>query len=236
MTYEYSYTDHINPGVLSFKLTKEDMDMIWGYIKRSAYKGWTFDEDNNVITSAKHQQWSLYDTTRKFEHEILIPAVNSYVEKWGYPINIKNTHWPIPEFNRFWCRFSNSSEYQSLHDHQAIWSFVIWMNIPTSWEDEQEGKLGESHPGASNFCFCYTDSVGRIRQQTYKLDRSGEGTMLLFPSDFLHQVYPHFTSEEFRVSVAGDVAISSMMHLEQIPTMTPADLEARNFIDIVRNE
>jgi Putative 2OG-Fe(II) oxygenase len=233
--YEYEYTSHINPGILSFKLNKEHIDLIWTYIKRSAFKGWTFDENNKVLTSGHHQQWTLYDNTRIFQQEVLIPAVNAYADKWGYPINIKTTHWPVPEFNRFWVRFSNISDYHALHDHQAVWSFVIWLNLPTTWENEQEGKMGEKHPHASDFQICYTDSIGRIRKQTYKLDRSGEGTMLLYPSDFHHQVYPHFTSDEFRVAVAGDVSISSINHLTPLPVHLDADLESDNFVDSIIN-
>ena len=33
--------------------------------------------------------------------------------------------------------------------------------------------------------------------------------MLLFPSDLLHATYPHFLTEEKRISVAGDIAINS---------------------------
>jgi len=34
--------------------------------------------------------------------------------------------------------------------------------------------------------------------------------MLIFPSDLYHAVYPHFLTEEKRLSVAGDIAINSM--------------------------
>lgn len=231
MTYEYSYTEHITPGILSFKLDKKHLDLLWKYIKRSAFSGWTFDENNNVLTNGHHQQWTLYDTTQIFEQEVLIPSINAYVNKWGYPIDMKTTHWPVPEFNRFWVRFSNIGDYHALHDHQAIWSFVIWINLPTNWQDEQGGKMGEKHPHASDFQLCYTNSVGRIQKQTYKLDRNQEGTMIVYPSDFPHQVYPHFTSDEFRVAIAGDVAISSLNHLQPLPVQQPADLESGNFFN-----
>jgi hypothetical protein len=230
--YEYEYTEHINPGVLSFKLTDDHINLIWRYIKRSAsfFDGWTFDDNNKVLTSGQDQQWTLYDTTKVFENEVLIPAVNAYIDKWGYPMNIKTTHLPVPEFNRFWVRFSNIGDYHALHDHQAILSFVIWLNLPTSWEDEQEGKMWQKHPHASDFQLCYTDSIGRVRKQDYKLDRKGEKTMLLYPSDFHHQVYPHFTSDEFRVAVAGDVSICSRYHLAAMPVHLEADIKANNFI------
>ena len=38
-----------------------------------------------------------------------------------------------------------------------------------------------------------------------------EGTLILFPSDMGHMVYPSYTKpNSYRISVAGDVAMSSM--------------------------
>ena len=38
-----------------------------------------------------------------------------------------------------------------------------------------------------------------------------EGTLILFPSDMGHMVYPSYTKPDgYRISVAGDVAMSSM--------------------------
>jgi len=45
-----------------------------------------------------------------------------------------------------------------------------------------------------------------------------EGTMILFSSDINHTVYPHFSTKDYRVSVAGDVTISSLNPLEPIGT------------------
>ena len=42
------------------------------------------------------------------------------------------------------------------------------------------------------------------------LGKGAEGKMLFFPSDLNHIVYPHFTTTEYRISLAGDVALSSL--------------------------
>ena len=36
-----------------------------------------------------------------------------------------------------------------------------------------------------------------------------EGTILLFPSDINHIVYPHYSTEDYRISVAGDIVLDS---------------------------
>ena len=76
---------------------------------------------------------------------------------------------------------------------------------------------------------CYLDSVGRIQKEPYRLGKRYEGTMVLFPGDFNHIVYPYHTSNEYRISIAGDIAIDSMQSFELIPTHTSNDLKYRNF-------
>ena len=67
------------------------------------------------------------------------------------------------------------------------------------------------HPEARNFILQYTDITGRCRKQSWTLEQQyNEGHMLLFPSCLYHAVYPHFLTEEKRLSVAGDIAINSM--------------------------
>ena len=40
--------------------------------------------------------------------------------------------------------------------------------------------------------------------------------MLFFPSDLNHIVYPHYTTTEYRVALAGDVAMNSLSPTAQI--------------------
>lgn len=232
LTYEYKFTPHINPGILEFQLYKYHMDMLWSYIRKSTVNdGWKLDKNNNVVERGPYQQWAIYDTTGLFENEVLIPAVNAYIERWTYPMTCKTTHYPIPRLNRFWTRISKSGEYQPMHFHQSIWSFIIWMKIPFEYQDEQTEELTELYPESGNMTICYLDSVGRIQKEPYRLGKKYEGTMILFPGDFNHIVYPYHTSDEYRISIAGDISIDSTRSLGLIPTNTFNDLKYRNFPD-----
>lgn len=206
---EYNYNTLPNYGVLEVKLDQKYVDLLYTYIKETAYPGYEFD-GNEVVSHAKDNQWSLIDHDNVFEDEVLKPAVNKYAETWGWPMNIKTTHYHNLEFNRFWCRVTTNDQYQSLHDHQGLFSFTIWLKIPTDWKDEQDGELQFSHPEATDFVFTYTDTIGRIQKYNYKLSPALEGTMVLFPSDFNHMVLPGWSNPEgYRISVAGDIALSS---------------------------
>ena len=43
----------------------------------------------------------------------------------------------------------------------------------------------------------------------YHLSSEDEGTMLLFPAQLNHQVYPFFDCNEDRISVSGNIALNS---------------------------
>ena len=206
---EYYYNTLPNYGVLEIKLKQTHIDLLYSYIKETAYEGYKF-EGNTVISHAKDNQWSLIDREGIFEEEVLHPAIQKYVEQWGWPYKHKTTQAHDFEFNRFWTRITTSDQSQSLHDHQGVFSFNIWLQIPTNWKEEQEGDLGFSHPDASDFIFTYTDTLGTIRTNNYKLSKEMEGTMILFPSDLNHAVYPSYTNPKgYRISVSGDVSLSS---------------------------
>ena len=41
------------------------------------------------------------------------------------------------------------------------------------------------------------------------LGKGAEGRMILFPSDMNHLVYPHYTTKDYRISLAGDIVLNS---------------------------
>tara|TARA_B100000085_G_C18341253_1_gene430397 strand:+ start:17 stop:667 length:651 start_codon:yes stop_codon:yes gene_type:complete len=157
-----------------------------------------------------HQQWQLIDDNNRFQKEVLNGAVKEYIEEWGFPEKLKSTHAHQLTFQKFWVNKTGKGEYHSLHNHDAVFSFVAWLNIPYASEVEQCVQ-NTMHPEAGDFILTYTDIVGRTRKVNWKLDKQhNEGHLLLFPSDCYHAVYPHFLTGEKRISVAGDIAINSM--------------------------
>ena len=37
------------------------------------------------------------------------------------------------------------------------------------------------------------------------IDKAWEGTMILFPSSLNHNVYPFYTSDDYRISISGNL-------------------------------
>lgn len=105
-----------------------------------------------------------------------------------------------------WVNFQEKYEFNPIHTHSGIMSFVIWIQIPYSIEDEitQSPGAKSSNPVAGHFSFHYINSIGKIRNQDVKADRTMENTLLLFPAQMNHSVSPFYTSDDFRISISGN--------------------------------
>ena len=176
--------------------------------------------DKNVLDHLHHlvekyepddakQQWMLIDDDNRFQKEVLNPIIQEYVADYGFPEKLKTTHIHDLTFQKFWANYTGKGEYQALHNHDAIWSFVIWLKLPAVANVEQSVK-DAMHPDAGDFILMYSDIIGGTRKVNWKLEKQyNEGHMLLFPSDLYHAVYPHFQTDEKRLSLAGDIVINS---------------------------
>ena len=185
-----------NYGILDVTLEKNVLDHLHHLVEK-------YEPDDAI------QQWMLIDDDNRFQKEVLNPIIQEYVTDYGFPEKLKTTHIHDLTFQTFWANYTGKGEYQALHNHDAIWAFVIWLKLPAVANDEQSVK-DAMHPDAGDFILTYSGIIGRTRKVNWKLEKQyNEGHMLLFPSDLYHAVYPHFQTDEKRLSLAGDIVINS---------------------------
>ena len=55
------------------------------------------------------------------------------------------------------------------------------------------------------FAFFYSEPGGKIFQEAIPVDKKWEGKICLFPASLDHCVYPFYTSDEYRVSISGNL-------------------------------
>lgn len=110
---------------------------------------------------------------------------------------------PRLKISDLWVNYQTKHEFNPIHDHRALMSFVIWVKIPYTREAETEifKKSGET-PVSGQFHFVYQNALGDINSYNPK---EKEGMICVFPSIMKHIVYPYFTSDDYRVSVAGNL-------------------------------
>jgi len=69
----------------------------------------------------------------------LQPAFVRQIEQSFYRVYSKRKtfgHGADPVLEELWVNFQKKYEYNPLHDHGGMFSFVIWMKIPTEWRDQ----------------------------------------------------------------------------------------------------
>jgi hypothetical protein len=105
-----------------------------------------------------------------------------------------------------WVNFQGPGEFNPVHNHNGLLSFVIWMDIPYHMEDEKKATpdTPEDRNMAGKFQFIYSNMLGNQVTWNMHIDKTYENKMIIFPSKLLHTVYPFFSSKEYRISVAGN--------------------------------
>jgi len=114
-----------------------------------------------------------------------------------------------PYLESIWVNFQKKGEFQPIHSHSGMFSFVIWMDIPYHPKDEAKLYFTRSSSSGStcgNFSFAISNDVSRsVVEHFIELSPEKNGYCCLFPSDLSHQVYPFYTSDKDRISISGNM-------------------------------
>ena len=152
----------------------------------------------------------LEDKDNWFFQTILIPLISKYTEEYPtYMSSISVLTEDAPFCLRtLWVNFQKENEFNPLHDHGGVFSFVVWVKIPTDWKEQHALPISANSnlPKASNFEFQFNTMLGQISYYEYKLDKKSEGGMLFFPAKLMHNVYPFYNCDKERVSISGNIS------------------------------
>ena len=106
-----------------------------------------------------------------------------------------------------WINLQKKYEFNPIHHHTGVFSFIIFLNIPYNLKDEEKVfPNSSSGPLSSKLSFLVTNYLGEIIDLTVSVDKSFEGKMLMFPSKMNHLVYPFYTSNKKRITVSGNIS------------------------------
>ena len=115
-----------------------------------------------------------------------------------------------PHLSSLWVNFQKKGEFQPLHNHSGLFSFVIWMDIPYHWKDEAKLPFARSsnahRPSGGNFAFIHSAYIDRsVMDYIIQMSPEMNGYCCFFPSDLCHMVYPFYTSDKERISISGNI-------------------------------
>jgi hypothetical protein len=198
--------DFPNFGFLTADLPKETLIQLSKRIDKIIK-----DFDNEVDYSSRlvaniKQSYDISDSKNLIEPHV-VKLIKEYDRIYpGYTISKDCVSKSTPiGIHDVWVNFQKPGEVNPNHCHPGIFSFVIWMYIPYSLEEQQEGLPGAPVNGL--FEFTYTQVTGTINHIALPSDKNWQGKCCLFPSAMQHCVYP-FSSDnlnQMRITVAGNV-------------------------------
>jgi hypothetical protein len=206
-----------NIGVLEAKLPYELFEGLSNEIERLTTEGGALKYNHNLVGHIE-EEYSLNHVKDHLE-EFLIAMASTWQEANpglidAYEEAVKLKDWSL-YLDSMWYNKQKKYEFNPLHFHSGALSFVIWIKIPYELEDEinyfppvcgvEDDVEGNTY--TSKFCFYYTNSMGRITPAMVPVDKTYEGTIVMFPSEMLHAVYPFYTSDDYRISVSGNLRI-----------------------------
>lgn len=193
-----------NIPIYETKLPKNVVDHLWGYVN-TANKSINHELAGNIDKSLV-----LVDEEDYFMNNVIAPVAESYIEnidgaRWYQNNSICTSKSLI--LQQFWVNYQNKHDFNPSHAHQGIFSFVIWMRIPTRYEEQHQIRISKNSnsPSASSFQFSYSNILGGHSNHLINMGPHQEGWILIFPSQLQHQVYPFYNCDEQRVSISGNI-------------------------------
>jgi len=195
-----------NRGWLEYKLNSKEMDYVWRCIKNKKEKS------NQYLAGNITASYALMDRGDWFGVNVVLPLCNVYAEKFenlGDKVPTTMNH-PY-HMNTWWVNYQKQNEFNPIHNHGGVYSFVIWMKIPydSKKQNQKDIARNSNSPLVGNFSFCYADMLGKTHTYNYFLSSEYEGTMLFFPSSLNHEVYPFYDCDEERISISGNIMLDT---------------------------
>jgi len=200
-----------NPGYLSYKLTQDEINFLWKRIDKANKK---HEVINGQLAGniSKSLNMGLNDIDPILK--MVMPLCHEYPKQFGLPYRDPVSGLAHNEMmlTEWWVNYQYQNEFNPMHAHDGIYSWVIWMKIPT--ESEEQNLLpiaanSNSQGQISNFYFSFTDTLGKIVNYEIAMGKSVEGTLVLFPAQLKHSVNQFYNCDESRISVAGNISMYS---------------------------
>ena len=143
--------------------------------------------------------------------DYIVRLIGEYEQTFAVPVDEHIISYPLfqlpyvdrPSLITTWVNYQKKTEYNPPHRHSGIFSFVIWLNLPYDTEKEKA-----AYRSSTDFNFQFVQD-GQIQQ--CPIDPK-EGDIILFPAGLWHSVHPFFLSDDFRISLSGNIRQPQLVH------------------------
>ena len=179
-------------------------------------------EEKNISASERlaghlFKEFSILEDANWFIQEVIAPLIDSYeynFKSLSGDMMTKNHRYTALDL---WVNYQRKGDFNPIHYHSGAYSFVLFFNIPTNWETENQEVLNvKKEPCISDFSFVYSDLLGEIKQEYFHLNESDNGRLIFFPAKLRHLVNPFYKSDDLRITISGNIGLNSDLVIEPL--------------------
>lgn len=202
MQYQYKELKMPNPGVLQFDVPDDIMEEL----RHQANKLENLNAaQQKLVSHNKNLVGQIARESRLNQSSAIKDFLLNLGEKYNQHFEINTIHKKL-SIEGLWMNFQKAGEYNPPHVHSGVLSFVIWVKIPYKLEDEDrhENSINSNYKYNGRFAFTYNKNWGGTHSFYLDVDSSYEGKGVIFTNSAIHQVFPFYTSDQYRISVAGN--------------------------------
>ena len=133
----------VTPSITNFlqvKLDKKVIDYLWKIVEVAGNNNKSYKDK---LAGNISKSFLLEDLDSFFYKSVCIPLVKCYrennkLQKGSDPVNLNAVMGSKAKLllNQFWVNYQYKTEFNPIHNHTGVYSFVIWMKIPYSWDEQ----------------------------------------------------------------------------------------------------
>ena len=141
--------------------------------------------------------------------DFLINTAKEYDAAFNYIQSVKVGTADVPlVMDKAWINFQAKHEFNPLHTHSGIYSFVGFIRVPYTEKEITHTPGSKSNsPCAGALEFKYSNMLGNIAGFTFQAAQEDEGLFFFFPAKLNHSVYPFYTSNKYRVTISANLVL-----------------------------
>ena len=219
---------------MDVRLGKNIMNTLWDNINTS--KRTEEENANSKLAGNISESWFIKDKDNWLMENVLKECCDYmfFKESWTNYYNVrvsKAVDPPVYVLDEYWVNYQKQTEFNPPHMHSGMWSFVIFMKIPTHYKEQHALPISANSnaPCVSDFQFWPPNMNTTSRTEAnYALSAKDEGRMLFFPAWLVHQVFPFYGTEEERVTVSGNILIKNNAPLSFEIEMDEKESDSQN--------
>ena len=212
---EMEYMRQANKLWIDTRLSEKEMNFLGQIMLESNKKPYNYELAGNISKSEEiidKDNWFFKSALKKLTERMFYRDWDNFSK---YHIEVGEKEEPLPEFEleALWVNYQKQYEFNPIHNHSGLFSFVVFMKIPTHWKEQHAlpFSVDATLPSASDFQFVWTTKDSEVCTTTnFQLSSEDEGRMLFFPAYLRHQVYPFYGCEEERVTISGNICMPSI--------------------------